>query len=130
MAYFVDSNGNSKKVGAILKSIPQNPIYKHSVKMTGTYDGHSITIYADLYTTSNVNYAASRFSWDDCMDDWEGVIAGNIDGNKVQYLTCVGSIGLYQTDVYEDITDVGTTTYTTIDMAVMNFITDVVTQIS
>lgn len=125
MGYF---NGN--KVFAVIKTQNLTSLYKHSVKMQGTYNNMSITIYADLYTTSNANYATAGFSWDDCMDEWQGVIAGDLDNQRtLQYCECSGSGSGYQTQLYENMSDVGTSTHYTIDMSVMSFISDTVTPV-
>lgn len=124
---------NGNKVFAVIKT-PNltGSLYKHSVKMQGTYNNMSITIYADLYTTLNANYATEGFSWDDCMDEWQGVIAGDLDNQRtLQYCECLGSgsVSRYQTQLYENMSDVGTSTFITIDMSVMSFISDTVTPV-
>ena len=124
MGYF---NGN--KVFAVVKTQKLTNLYKHSVKMQGTYNNMAITIYAELYTTASGNYSTNNLYWDDCMDEWNGIIAGDIDGQNVQYLSCGGSSLQFQTEVYEDMNDIGTSTFITIDMSVMEFISDTVTPV-
>ena len=121
---------NGKKVITVVKKGGQ--LYKHSVKLQGTYQSAPFTIYAEIISNDATNWATAGFSWTDIDDlaanGWSGFIAGRggQGDNLYQYMNCNSQ---QIANLYTDY-ETPTVNYDTIDASVLEFITDTVTPIN
>lgn len=124
---------NGNKVFQVVKTV-ELPKYKHHVKMQGEYGGINYTIYADMISNDNTNWATEGYTFSDTeffsgggYSAWEGVIAGYDDNNnKFQYAILGGSVVNGQSELYYDIENQRDAT---IDSQLLEFISDTVTQL-
>lgn len=83
MAYFVDSNGNSKKVGAIIK-----PYYRHQLKceLRGQQEELLYTAYLDSVSTYDENLEGYTIDDFDIIPNESIIYCYDENNNKYTYL--------------------------------------------